>query len=803
MTNYRIYILALFTFGFFNIAQAQESISFLMDPQSSPREKVVDMQKILIELEFDLQAKKVMGKVQEDFKVLRKEVDSLYLDAIEMEFSSILLNGKEVEFKNKGKGVEIYFTPALKWKEEHRISIEYSTWPKKGLYFIGWDDTTGMGRKQIWTQGQGIDNRHWLPMYDEMNDKLISEMIVHFDGQYKVLSNGEKLREKKGKNGKKIWHYRISKPHAPYLIMLGIGDYAIEKRKSESGVEQNLYYYPDEPQTVDPTYRYSVRMFDFFEKEFGDYPWKSYSQIPVQNFMYGAMENTTATIFGDFYLVDERSYLDRNYVRVNAHELVHQWFGDMITARSSTHTWLQEGFATHYDLVYQGEAFGKDYFDWVRRTYNNLAVAETEKNYMGIAHSAAGYVRHYPKSALVLQMLKDVVGDEQFKAVIKYYLQKHAYSNVDSEDLLIAFHEKLGLSLDWFWNQWVYKGGEPSYKVELEESSEYIDFNVKQVHERNELLGLFRMPIVFELHFSDGTEFSKEVWVGNEHHSIRFEKPKDKELSYALFDPNSRILKSVEFNKSPSMLKNQAANAEHMLDRYDAIQALNTQDILGLKDFYLQQFKKEEFFAIKNEILNQLMLPTISEYPEIVQMAINDKDVEVRKAVLDNSLIIPANLESEYVKLLKDSSYQIIEKTLELLSFDFPENRQKYLEITKNQKGNRGHNVRIKYLEIAYFESGDEKYINELIGYLSASHEFSTQINAAAALENLNYLNDKAIEYLLDARLSFNYRLNSAMKNTLDHFYAQHKYKKMIHTYVTAREWDVKEYSRIHEYMQR
>src|SRR5690606_20310805 len=123
-----------------------------------------------------------------------------------------------------------------------------------------------------------------------------------------------------------------------------------------------------------------------------------------QEFMYGAMENTTATVFGDFYLVGPREYLDRNYVRVNAHELVHQWFGDMITARSSTHHWLQEGFATHYDMTYQGIAFGDDFYDWTRRNYAQMAVAESKKNFKPIANSTAGSVRHYPKSALVLQM---------------------------------------------------------------------------------------------------------------------------------------------------------------------------------------------------------------------------------------------------------------------------------------------------------------------------------------------------------------------------------------------------------------
>lgn len=763
----------------------------------------MDMQHLKAELEFDVLQKKVMGTVEESFVVLRKDVDSLFLDAIEMDFSSISLDGKKIEFQQKNSGVELYFEPSLEWDEQHSLQITYSATPRKGLYFVGWEDTSGNSRKQIWTQGQGIDNRHWLPMYDEMNDKLTSELIVHFDEGYKVLSNGEKISEKKAKNGKKIWHYKISKPHAPYLIMLGIGDYAIEKRKSNSGVVQNLYYYPDEPETVGPTYKHSVEMFDFFEKEFSvDFPWKSYSQLPVQDFMYGAMENTTATIFGDFYLVDSRSYLDRNYVRVNAHELVHQWFGDMITARSSTHAWLQEGFATHYDMVYQGIAFGKDHFDWVRRMYNILAVAESARNYKGIANSEAGYVRHYPKSALVLQMLKDVVGKEQFDSVIEYFLEKHAYKNVDSEDLLIAFHEKLGLSLDWFWEQWVYRGGEPSYEVRLQENSKTIDFHVKQVHERNDLVGLFKMPIVFELHFRDGSMLSQTVLIEEQHQSVQFKNTEGKKLAYALFDPDSRILKSVSFEKPVEMLMLQAESAKHMIDRYDAIVALRTAAIQPLIPLYQQMYEEETFHGIRSEILSQMIDAAVPEAGDLMVKAINDQDVEMRKAALNNSMGIPLDMEKEYVKLLTDSSYQVIEDALEILSFHFPRKRQKYLDITKNEQGNRSHNVRIKWLEIAFQNSSDSKYTEELIDFLSPNYEFMSRINAAEALRSINYLNEEGIAYLIDARMSFNNRLNGAAKATLDHFYAQQEYKQMIYNFSIGQEWDSRELERLREYLQ-
>lgn len=338
---------------------SQEKRTFLEDENRIPRERYVDMKHLKLEVSFEPQEGLVKGKVTHQFEPIREKVDSIVLDAINMTIKSVMMDEDSLRYNYDQKNLTIYFKNPLNWKQEYSLQINYEATPKKGLYFIGWNDSLNLSKKQIWSQGQGIDNRHWIPMYDDMSDKVISEMIVTMPEKYQVLSNGKKLKEKSLKGDLKQWHYEISHPHAPYLIMLGIGEYAIEKRKSASGVPINLYYYPDEKEKVEPTYRYSVPMFDLFEKTFGvAYPWESYSQIPVQDFMYGAMENTTATIFGDFYLVDDREFIDRNYVRVDAHELAHQWFGDMVTARTSTHAWLQESFATHFDMVYQREAFG-------------------------------------------------------------------------------------------------------------------------------------------------------------------------------------------------------------------------------------------------------------------------------------------------------------------------------------------------------------------------------------------------------------------------------------------------------------
>ena len=796
-----LFVVLLFIF---QLSTAQvDKRTYYADEGLTPREQSVDFTHLKLELAFEPKNKKVKGKATETFTVLRKEIDSLFIDGIKMTYFNVLLDGKKVDYKKSDYGLTLYFNEKLKWNNEHSIEIEYEAHPKKGIYFIGWDDTTGESRKQIWTQGQGIDNRHWIPMYDERNDKVVSEMIINFPEGYEVLSNGVLLSKEKVSlqmNKPPIrWHYKISEPHSPYLIMLGIGNYGIKETKSAGGIPIKLYYYPDQKEQVEPTYIHSVEMFDLFEKEIGvPFPWKTYSQIPVQDFMYGAMENTTATIYGDFYMVDERGFLDRNYVRVNAHELAHQWFGNMVTARSPAHHWLHESFATHFDMMYQAIFFGKDHYDFLKRDYTLQCLSASRSDVRPLAHSKAGTVRHYFKGALIIQMLKEVVGKEQYNEAVKYYLNKHAYGNVDSKDLLVAFHERLGLSLDWFWEQWIYKGGEPKYEVDFKQKKKKGTFTVRQTHEQNDLVGLFKMPIVFEVHFEDGTKSTKKVWIEKDTSVVEFDLGK-KKVDYVLFDPDSRILKEVSFPKSAEMLKVQAEKAKHMIDRYDAYRALDTMSFKGKNKFLMERFDKENFHLNKGELINQLAREE-DLYEEILLKGVNAPSTDVKKAALNNTLKVSPEMEEEYVQLLSDSSYVVIERSLELLTLNNPENAEKYLELTKGMKGDRSNNIHVTRLKIIALVQGSEEALNELIDHSSAKHEFLTRSNAMKALTDINYVNTRALDNILEARLHFNSRLRVKAHQALEHFQNQEKYRQLVSDYITSKNWTEKEKKALKRY---
>ena len=782
-----------FLFSIFCSTAQVATRSYIADKALAPREHSVDMQHLKLEVSFEPQKGLVKGKVTHTFNVLQHEVDSIFLDAPGIKFMSVKLDDVITKYKTDGNGITVFPGSTLHWGNTHNLTIEYEATPRKGIYFIGWNDPKNLSRKQIWTQGQGIDNRHWIPCYDESNDKLTTEVIVTFDKEYKVLSNGTKLEEKDNGNGTKTWHYKMQHEHTTYLMMLGIGKYEIEEHKSASGVPINLWYYPEHKDRVEPSYRYSVEMFDFFEKEIGvPYAWESYSQIPVQDFMYGAMENTTATLFGDFFMVDKRGYLDRNYVAVNAHELAHQWFGDLVTERSASHHWLQESFATHYNLTYEREVFGQDHFDWARREAVNKALDASKADKKPIAHSEAGSPRHYPKGSIVLQMMKYVVGREGYNKSIKHYLEDHKYKNVDSEDLLIAFHETLGKSLDWFWEEWVYRGGEPHYVVTYRENTEngkqQTIFSVSQEHELSDVVGLFKMPIVFEVHYTDGTKDSKTVWVENKHHEVKVENSAGKKVAFVLFDPNSEVMKSFEFKKPFAMLKEQALKATNMIDRYDVIMAMRDSSLTLKQDLLIKAYNNEKFHAVKSEIIFQLVNENDAKSLELIKNAINDKDAVVRKSVIQHVKTIPTALRTEYEKLLTDLSYETVALTLEKLSLQFPKNTKKYLEATKNVEGYRGRNVLIKWLEVA--ASNDKKYSDELVERTALSYEFMTRQNAFASLRKLDYFNQTALKNTLDAAFSSNSRLASPAIETLKYFYTKNEYRKMIADYLTSNKWN-------------
>ncbi len=771
----------LFSAASLQLMGQHSNVTQLYDPGSTMRDHNLDFVRMRLAVEFVPENGLVKGNITHYFNPIREQVDSFYLDGPGIIVKSASLNGKPVKYKTTAEGIQFYPAIPLHSGEHDSVNIVYEAYPKRGIYFIGWNDPNNLSRKQIWTQGQGTDNRNWFPCYDTPNDKLITELIVKFHKDYKVLSNGEKLEEQAQPDGTIIWHYRMSHPHSSYLVMLGIGKYEIKETRSASGVSLHQWYYPEWKDRYEYTYKYNEKVFNFLESEIGvPYGWESYSQIPVQDFMYGAMENTSATLFGDFFQVDERSYNDRNYVAVNAHELAHQWFGDMVTARSPSSHWLQESFATHYNITAERECFGQDHFDWARRQAYVSAINTVDKK--SISHSQTPSSNIYQKGAVVLEMLKYVTGREGFNKSVKRYLLAHKYENVDGDDLMNAFQDELGMPLEWFWDEWVYRGGEPDYKISYEDitsgQARMTQFVVTQAQPVSEVMGLFKMPIVFEVHYTDGTVDKKKEWIEKETQIVKVPNSHNGTISFVLFDPNSEVLKTVAFEKPFAMLKAQALHAPHMIDSYDAVCAMRSIAPERKREVLKKVYESNPFHAIKTEIATQFLDDNGGD--DIVKMALHDKDVLVRKGIMTNTKAIKPSLMADYEPMLTDQSYFTIVTALEKLCAAFPENTARYLAATKGIEGTNGRNVLIKWMEISIAEKVDNSQIDQLVAFTSNSYEFVTRGNAMAALRRLNYLDDKLLANCINACLSSNGRLSGPAAETVKYFYAQDKYRRQI-----------------------
>ncbi len=814
--------------------------SYLVDPGSGSRDHTIDLIKMTLDVSFVPEKGLVKGKVTHVFKVLRDSIDTLFFDAPSIKILNASFNGKPVPFDIDDKGVIVRFETSLKRKlinlksgqkyvSNDSITFIYEATPRKGIYFIGWNaaqnmfarsNNFGQARKQIWTQGQGIDNRHWIPMYDDMNDKMITETIVHFDKEYKVLSNGTKISETMGKDNLKTWHYRMTHPHPSYLLMLGIGKYESRTVKSARGVIMHQWYYPGFENRIEPTYRASEKMMDYMEAETGLlYPWESYAQIPTQDFIYGAMENTTATIFGDFFMNDEIGFNDRNYLNVNAHELVHQWFGDYVTARSSRHAWLQESFATHYGKHFMRSIQAEEEFQWARQNELLSVLSAAKNDAKPIVHSQAGSARIYAKGSLVLDMIRYTIGEDHYKRALTHFLTRHPYANVDTDEFQKSFQDALGMNLDWFFEEWLYKGGEPKYEVKwrniiLDPSQmstpqgqaiytyggQETEISVAQIHDIDELVGYFKMPITFQVFYADGSSDFKKEWIDGPQQIVHIPNPKSKPIDFVLFDSGNQIIKTLVFKRSLKELKSQAMKANQMIDRYDAVVAMRDSSLTSKREILWTIYSQEKFHAIKGEILAQLSRDISSESISIFESALRDPDLNVRKLAVQNTKIIAPSLRAGFEKALTDSSYEIIQTALEKLCAQFPENLVAYLEKTKNYFG-IGNSVRVKWLELNALKENNTS-LQELIEMSGSGYEFRTRISAIASLQSINYLDVDVVRNLCDAILSTNHRLAAPAIEALNYYSKQRNLKEIISGYYKGKEWETWQKETLQRYIQ-
>lgn len=399
--------------------------------------------------------KSISGTVTYEFKV-KKAIDTIKIDAKNMELSNVMINDELVKFNNYGKTLDLF--EGFK-KGKNRVTFSYFAKPKQTLYFIGHDENL-----QIWTQGQGKYTSHWLPSFDDVNEKVIFNLSVKFQNGYNIISNGvfKNVNHKRNgyENGFSTYNFQMQKPMSSYLVMLAIGKFEKQTATTKYGTPLEFYIDKNDYSKFEPTYRYSTALFDFLEQEIGvKYPWGIYRQVPVRDFLYAGMENTTSTIFSQDFVVDSIGFNDRNYVNVNAHELAHQWFGNFITAQSGKHHWLQEGFATYYALLAERHLFGDDYFYEELNEYAEQLIRVSKTDTIPVMNEKASSLSFYKKGAWALHVLREDIGVKLFQKAVKKYLKKYQYKNVNTDDFLKIVKEISGYDVENFKKVWLEMAG--------------------------------------------------------------------------------------------------------------------------------------------------------------------------------------------------------------------------------------------------------------------------------------------------------------------------------------------------------
>lgn len=749
------------------IVSAQENLQCLhYDESGRTREHNIDMISMNLAISFDVMEKKVFGEIEYVFAPIRPKIDSIILDAPDITINTI--QSKDVaSFRSTEEHLIIYFTQSPTWNDTLALTINYEAQPEKGIYFLGWEDETNRARKQIWTQGQGIDNRYWIPSFDDVSDKLITELHITFDKQYEVISNGNLIATTSKNDSEQTWHYKMDDPHVNYLVMIAIGEYDYVDYVSSSGIVNRQYYYPENPEKAAVTYRYSAEMMDWMEEKFDvPYPWgKIYRNVPVADFLYGAMENTTSTIFTDYYLQNSREALERDYIGTNAHELTHQWFGDLITEWSGTHHWLHESFATYYAKQFKRHVSSEDDYQWARYWEMQSAFRADDKNDLPVAHSKAGSSRHYPKGSIVIDMLADAAGGyEAFDKVMHNFIKKYAFKHVDTHLFELEFMETLGLNLDWFFDQWIYKGGYPIFKVDYSTENNKLILTVEQTQEWNETIGLFKCKIPIEIYLKNGEIMQESIWMDTIMQSFEFSID-NSEIVTVVFNANNTIYAKIDFEKATDEWLFQANNAMHGIDQFLAVKALEDVAVQEKRADFARLFDKTTFYPVQSSIVKQIVNDKHEKSISIIQKALKSDEKNVRYACVSFTDSIPTYLVNDYLPLLNDSSFSLIQASLAQLCKDYPERTIEFTELVKDDTAINDF-VNIAYL-YERIKVGEEELLPQLIDYASESFEFRRRIKAMDKLGELNCQDELYIHHLIQASTQFNRRLAGVAKKYL------------------------------------
>jgi aminopeptidase N len=663
-----------------------------------------------LEVSFDWQNSQLLGKAEIHAKPYFYPTNMLYLNARGMDIKSVKVSEvyfamkrnvaeetlKEMpaaSYKYENDSLKINLGRVFTSKEDYYVQIEYVSKPNelkkggsdaisddKGLYFINPKGEDPNKMPQIWTQGETQSNSAWFPCVDSPNEKMTSEIYMKVDNKYTTLSNGLMVDSKKNADGTRTDHWKMELPHSAYLVMMGVGEFKKVTDEPWKGKEISYYVEKEFEPYAKGIFGNTKEMIDFYSKRLGvDYPWAKYSQIVARDYVSGAMENTTATLHGDFMVYQNtREMIDgKKGEDVIAHELFHQWFGDLVTAESWSNLPLNESFATYGEYMWEEHKNGRDAADEHHAGSRFGYFASSERKEVDLVRFDYDNREDmfdafsYNKGGQVLHMLRKVVGDDAFFASLKLYLESRSFKSGEIHHLRLAFEDVTGKDMNWFFNQWFLNKGHPVLNVSKTYSNGKLSVTVDQKQDFSEA-PLYKLPINIDIY--EGGKVNRQlVWIEDASETFTFDVASAPNL--VNFDGERQLLAKINYEKSKEEYLFQAANAPLWGDRDEALtylsKKLNDKEAYEIVKKMAQSDKWKGVRADAVAYLGDYAKGTEEDLKALfIGIANNDASTKVRaEAIHALSIHFKGDdLTALYEKGLSEQSYAINAECLEAMT---------------------------------------------------------------------------------------------------------------------------------------
>ncbi len=666
------------TFAQGDAAPADTSWKHIYRPEAT---KINDLVNTKLDVKFDYSKSYMYGKEWLTVHPHFYQTDSLTLDAKGMNINEVSLfeNGKKTPLKyvyDDSMFLRIHLNKTYKATENYTIYIDYvskpNEWDKengsaaiagaKGLYFINPMGTEKDKPTQIWTQGETEHNSVWMPTIDKPNQKTTDQITMTVPDKYVTLSNGLLISQKKNTDGTRTDVWKMDLPHSPYLFFMGVGDYAIIKDSYE-GKEVAYYVEKQYAPVARKIFGLTPEMIKFYSQRLGvDFAWQKYDQITGRDYVSGAMENTTATLHSDAAQQNARELKDGNgWEDVIAHELFHQWFGDLVTCESWSNITVNESFADFSETLWNEYKYGKDKgdmknYDDMQGYLNSNSDDKTLVRFYYADKEDVFDAVSYPKGGRVLNMLRNYLGQDAFFASLKKYLTNNRFKNGEAQQLRLAFESITGQDLNWYWNEWYYGKSEPNLDI----SYVYNDtaHTAKVIVQQKQTQQVFKMPVNIDI-YNGATKTRHQVWIQNPVDTFTFSYTTKPDLIN--FDGDKILLCRKTDHKTVDNFKAQWKYAPLYVDRIEALDYFADNKMtyelsLGLNDkFYgVRSYALDKLAADSGILNNQIILA------QVQRIALNDEHNKTKsRAIAMLAATKDAQYKPIFEKAVNDSSYSV------------------------------------------------------------------------------------------------------------------------------------------------